>query len=164
MRLTSTIPYLGRILPEDLTLKNYLIPAKTFFFWSPTLFGKDPSISAFHTLKHLMWLKPRSCLFQKYLQTLKSSDQNVGLTRRKKYTHLLLDSLDMAQGRPLLLFTHNFPWIVIFESSLRMCIGKRFAELEIHLGIAVLLKVKGKLFFGDSIMKHENFNCFRISI
>ena len=43
-RLSPTIPYLGRILPQDLVIRGHVIPAKTFIMWMTMILGKDPRV------------------------------------------------------------------------------------------------------------------------
>ena len=42
LRILPTIPYMGRLLPEEISLRGYRIPANTFVMWSAILLGKDP--------------------------------------------------------------------------------------------------------------------------
>ena len=41
-RLTPTIAFLGRVIPNDIVLKGHLIPAKTFIMLSSISHGRDP--------------------------------------------------------------------------------------------------------------------------
>jgi cytochrome P450 len=43
-RVSPTIAYLGRLLPNDLVLRGHLIPAKTFVMWSAAIMGQDANI------------------------------------------------------------------------------------------------------------------------
>jgi cytochrome P450 len=44
LRVLPTVPYMGRLLPEETIIRGYKIPAKTFVMWSAIITGKDPEI------------------------------------------------------------------------------------------------------------------------
>nr|AKH03539.1 cytochrome P450 3078B1 [Paracyclopina nana] len=89
-RLTPTLAINGRVIPEDIELDGYHIPAKTACWHYHQLFGEDPE----------MFPEPKKFKPERWIEN-------------KKDIH------PMA--------------VRSFSRGPRMCIGKRFAELELQI-------------------------------
>ena len=107
--------YFRRILPHDISIRGYHVPAGTFLIWSAHILGMDP----------------------KYFP-----DAEVTSDPLESRNELILSSLQVYRPERWLVEDRKaiHPFSVLqFSHGPRKCIGKRFAELEMQLLICKLV-------------------------